>query len=300
MTSRRAAFPSDLALTARMLVAAVLTPAVVLAALVAAVLFAPAKLLVGLALALAIGMRAVASDRARARRTREEVSVAEAPEVHAIVERLCVVADLPKPRIVLERERQPNSWVVSVGRGRTSLHLTRGLLDCLSPVQLEAVIAHELAHVANRDATVMTVVGGPGAALLGGGTRVMRHGGIWFVSVGGLAAIGLGWLGSIGTRALSRYREFAADAGAVRLTGNPAALASALMAVSDGLAALPDRDLRAVAARDAFHLLPVARGGRGDWTPPLPATHPALRARIARLERLEARLQAAYGPAKRS
>jgi heat shock protein HtpX len=297
MRSRRDRIPGDLALTARMLVAAVLTPAVVLAALVAVALVAPGRLLFGLVLALGIGMWAMADERSRAMRSGSEVSVAEAPELHAVVERLCVVADLPKPRIVVERERQPNSWVVSVGRKNTSLHLTRGLLDCLNPAQLEAVIAHELAHVAHRDATVMTVVGGPGAALLGGGTRVLRHGGIWFVSVGGLAAIALGWLGSIGTRALSRYREFAADAGAVSLTGNPAALASALMAVSEGLAAVPERDLRAVAARDAFHLLPVAREGRGrrgrgDWTPPLPPTHPALRARIARLERLEARLQA--------
>jgi heat shock protein HtpX len=282
-----------------MLVAAVLTPAVVLAALVALALVAPARLLFGLAIAVAVGLWAIADQRSRALQSGDEVSVADAPDLHAVVERLCVVADLPKPRIVVERERQPNSWVLSLGRGRTSLHLTRGLLDCLSPVQLEAVIAHELAHVANRDATVMTVVGGPGAALLGGGTRVLRHGGIWFVSVGGLAAIALGWVGSLGTRALSRYREFAADAGAVSLTGNPAALASALMAVSEGLAALPARDLREVAARDAFHLLPVAGNGRGDWTPPLPPTHPALSARIARLERLEARLQA-YGPAKRS
>jgi heat shock protein HtpX len=100
---------------------------------------------------------------------------------------------------------------------------------------------------------------------------------------------------SLGTRALSRYREFAADAGAVALTGNPAALASALMAVSEGLLALPERDLRTVAARDAFHLLPVTRARRraGERHPPLPSTHPSLKARLARLERLEARLQSA-------
>jgi|tagenome__1003787_1003787.scaffolds.fasta_scaffold20772009_2 heat shock protein HtpX len=292
MRSRRELFAGDLALTARMLVAAVLTPAVVLAALVGVALVAPARLLFGLAIALAVGMWAMADERSRALAAGREVAVAEAPELHAIVERLCLLADLPKPRIVVEPEAQPNSWVVSVGRGRTSLHLTEGLLARLAPSQLEAVVAHELAHVANRDAMVMTVVGGPGAALLGGGTRVLRHGGIWFVSVGGLAAIALGWLGSIGTRALSRYREFAADAGAVSLTGNPAALASALMTVSEGLLALPERDLRAVASRDAFHLLPVSRG-RNDGIPPLPPTHPSLQARIARLERLEARLQSA-------
>jgi heat shock protein HtpX len=278
-------------LTARMVLAAVLTPAVLVAALVAVVWMAPGRLLFGLVLALAVGMWTIADERSAALTAGQAVSPAAAPEVHAIVERLCLLADLPKPRIVIEPEAQPNSWVVSVGRGHTSLHLTQGLLACLKPSELEAVVAHELAHVAHRDATVMTVVGGPGAALLGGGTRVLRHGGGWFIWIGGLAAIAIGWLGSVGTRTLSRYREFAADAGAVRLTGNPAALASALMAVSDGLLALPERDLRSVAARDAFHLLPVSRG-RTDCMP-LPPTHPSLQARIARLERLEARLQSA-------
>jgi heat shock protein HtpX len=292
MRSRRELFPGDLALTARMLLAAVLTPAVLIAALVAVVLVAPGRLLFGLVLASAVGMWTIANERSAALTAGRTVSPADSPELHAIVERLCLLADLPKPRIVVEPEVQPNSWVVSVGRGRTSLHLTEGLLACLKPSELEAVVAHELAHVAHRDAMVMTVVGGPGTALLGGGTRVLRHGGTWFIWIGGLAAIAIGWLGSVGTRTLSRYREFAADAGAVRLTGNPAALASALMAVSEGLLALPERDLRSVAARDAFHLLPVSRG-RTDYTPPLPPTHPSLQARIARLEHLEARLQSA-------
>jgi heat shock protein HtpX len=293
MRSRRELFPPDLALTARMVIAGLLTPAVLLAGLAALVAFAPPGMLFGAALASLVGGYTVARERREARRG-TEVSAAEAPGVHAIVERLCLLADLPKPRIVVEPEVQPNSWVVSVGREHTSLHLTEGLLERLHASQLEAVIAHELAHVAHRDATVMTVIGGPGAALLGGGCRILRHGGIWFVSMGGIAAIAIGWVASVGTRALSRYREFAADAGAVALTGNPAALASALLAVSEGLSALPQRDLRTVAARDAFHLLPVAtRRRKGDRVPPLPATHPSLQARIARLERLEARLQSA-------
>jgi heat shock protein HtpX len=132
----------------------------------------------------------------------------------------------------------------------------------------------------------MTIVGGPGSVLLYGGTRLLRGGGFWLLHVGGLAALVVGWLGSVGTRALSRYREFAADAGAVALTGNPAALASALMKVSEGLVEIPQSDLRAAAARNAFHLLPV---GKAEG-PPLPASHPSLRARIDRLQRLEAGL----------
>jgi heat shock protein HtpX len=282
---RRELFSTDPGLVARMVLAAVGTPVVVVAALVAVVLIAPVKVVGFVALASVVG--AVLAQRERARRSEaRETTAAEAPAVHAIVERLCLIADLPKPRIVIENERQPNSWIVSLGRGHTRLHLTRGLLERLEPHELEAVIAHELAHVAHRDATVMTVVGWPGAVLLGGGLRLSR--GFWMMNIGGLVAAAIGWVASIGTRALSRYREFAADEGAGVLTGRPAALASALMKVSDGLIAIPAADLRVAAARDAFHLLAVGR----DRTL-LPPTHPPLAARIARLERQEARLQAA-------
>jgi heat shock protein HtpX len=284
---QRELFPFDGGLAARMVVAAVMTPLVVLAVLVALVAFAPTRLVLGVGLASVIGIVAAVRERRR-RLAPVELGPDEAPAVHAIVERLCVVADLAKPRVVLERESQPNSWIVSLGRGRSQLHLTQGLLDALDPVELEAVIAHELAHVANRDAAVMTVVGGPGAVLQGGGSRLTRGGVFWFIQLGGVVALAIGWLASIGTRALSRYREFAADAGAVALTGNPAALATALMKVSDGLVAIPRRDMREAAARDAFHLLPVRMKEHR-----LLATHPSLRARIERLERLESGLQSA-------
>src|SRR5262249_46111124 len=146
------------------------------------------------------------------------ISPAEAPELHAAVERLCVVADLAKPTLVLERQTLPNSWIEGTKRGGFRLHLTQGLLDLLEPHEVEAVIAHELAHVANRDAAVMTVIGGPGEALLSGGSRVACQG-WWLFMLGGGIAAAIGWVGTLGTRALSRYREYAADAGAVRLTG---------------------------------------------------------------------------------
>jgi heat shock protein HtpX len=285
MRRRRRQFPTDHGLTVRMLAAAIATPLVVLAALAALVAVAPTRLLIGIGIASAVGIFIAVRERAAAVDGRE-VGPADAPELHAIVERLCVVADLPKPRIVVEDERQPNSWVVSLGRGRARLHVTTALLERLEANELEAVVGHELAHVAHRDATVMTVVGGPGAVLIGGGRRVSRSGGWWPIQIGGLVALAIGWVASIGTRALSRYREFAADAGAVALTGNPAALASALMKVSEGVVAVPTRDLRAVAARDPFHLLPVAEARNA-----LLATHPSLAARIARLERLESRVQ---------
>src|SRR4051812_22220689 len=276
-------FPRDPGLTARMVAAAVATPLAVLAALALVVAVAPLKVVVFVFVAATVGVFLAVGER-----TKEAGPGTHAapPEVHATVERLCLAADLAKPEVVVNAERQPNSWIVWTGRRRFRLHLTEGLLECLEPRELEAVIAHELAHVAHRDAIVMTVVGGPGAVLLGGGSMLAGRW-IWPLQLGGLLAAAIGWVASLGTRALSRYREFAADAGAVALTGNPAVLASALMKVSDGVHALPTRDLRVAAARDAFHLLPVARE-RG-----LTATHPSLKARIARLERMEARLQSA-------
>src|SRR3954466_2156152 len=212
---RRGPFGTDRGLVARMVLAAIGTPLVLIAALVAVVWVAPPMIVGFVALASVVG--AVLEQRERARAVEaNETTAAEAPAVHAIVERLCLIADLPKPRIVIENERQPNSWVVSVGRGHTRLHLTQGLLDRLEPHELEAVVAHELAHVAHRDATVMTVVGGPGAVLVGGGSRMAR-GGLGPMQFGALVAVAIGHVSSFGTLALSRYREFAADAGAVAL-----------------------------------------------------------------------------------
>jgi heat shock protein HtpX len=277
-------FPRDPGLTARMVAAAVATPLAVLICLAAVVLIAPTRIIIFVALAAAVGVAAVVKERER---TGLAGTSDAGPEVHAIVDRLCLAADLPKPEVVVHAERQPNSWVVWTGRGRFRLHLTAGLLELLEPSELEAVIGHELSHIAHRDATVMTVVGGPGAVLLQGGRRITK--GWWPVMIGGFVAMAIGWVGSLGGRILSRYREFAADAGAVALTGSPAALASALTKVSDGLIAIPSRDLRAVAARDAFHLLPVDRVRENR----LPATHPPLKARIERLQRMEARMQSA-------
>ncbi|HWK29498.1 MAG TPA: M48 family metalloprotease [Solirubrobacter sp.] len=287
MRARRDLFGTDLGLVLRMAVVAVATPLVVLAGLVAVLVWMDSLLIRGVVLsALALGACAASAERAAAARRGRALGPAEAPEPHAIVERLCVLADIPKPALVLESTALPNSWIEGTTRGGFRLHLTQGLLDTLPPRELEAVIAHELAHVINRDAAVMTVVGGPAGALLSGGVRVAGQGWWPFVIGGGIAAL-IGWVGSRGTRALSRYREFAADAGAVALTGSPAALASALLHVSDGLAATPRADLRAAAAQDAFHLLPVAR----ERAYGLPPTHPSLKARIERLERLERTLQ---------
>lgn len=286
MRARGDLFGTDTGLVVRMGAVGLLTPLVVLAGLAAVVALMPWKIAAIVFCASIVGAVIGVRERVAISSRGSRLSPAAAPELHAIVERLCVVADLPKPTIVLDRDRMPNSWIEGTKRNGFRLHLTQGLLDLLEPRELEAVIAHELAHVAHRDAAVMTVVGGPGEALLAGGVRVAGQG--WYPLVlGGAVAALIGWVGTLGTRALSRYREFAADEGAVALTGNPSALATALMKVSEGMVAIPKQDLRRAAVVDAFHLLPA----RSENAFMLPATHPPLQARIERLQRLETALQ---------
>ena len=274
-----------------MVLAAVLTPALVLIAVAAVAWLLPLKIFGALLFVAAIGI--VSAVRERRRGTRAEVLAAgEEPELQAAVQRLCLMADLPRPDIAVERERLPNSWIVDAPGRPPRLHVTRGLLDLLDPAELEAVLAHELSHVAHRDATVMTVVGLPGAVLLSG-VQGRGWGGGWFpLQIGmGLAAL-IGRAGELGTNLLSRHRELVADAGAAALTGRPSALASALIKVSGELGRIPTADLRAAAARDVFHLLPTSGEGRGPLGR-LVATHPTLEQRLAALERLEGRLQRA-------
>jgi heat shock protein HtpX len=268
---RRALFPADRGLQLRMVVAAILTPLGVLAALVAVAALLPLKVALGVAFAALLGTGAAIAERARNEDT-TLLGAGTAPELHAIVERLAVAADLPKPEIALDREAQPNSWVIDLPGRPPRLHVTTGLLELLDARELEAVVAHELSHVAHRDATVMTVVGMPGAVLRAGGAQGF---GAWFLMFGQLVAAAIGQVAGLGTNALSRYRELAADAGAVALTGRPSALASALMKVSGRL-----------------HLLPVGEPRRAGLARLLD-THPSLECRLAAIERHERRLQGA-------
>ena len=279
-----------------MALAGIGTPALVVAALAAVVMLAPLKVTLIVAGALLVGIVVALVGHARAPQPRP-LPRDERPELHAIVERLCALADLPRPRIVIDPGRQPNSWVVDAPGRRPTLHVTEPLLELLNPAELEAVVAHELAHVANHDATVMTVVGGPGTALLEGSRRFVN---VWPVQLGALVATTIGLASKLGTNALSRYRELSADAGAAALTGRPSALASALLKVSGEQQRVPEADLRAAAARNAFNLLPVEPNA-GGWAHRLErralgATHPGLERRLAQLERLEQALQRARLP----
>jgi heat shock protein HtpX len=273
---RRELFPPDRGLQARMAMAMLATPLSIAVALLLVAWLLPSRWLWAIAIGGVIGLAFVAHDLHKALRPRR--TLPPGPEVLAIVDRLCVAADLPRPMVSVDPGLQPNSWVVDGPRRPPHLFLTQGLVRLLEPAELEAVIAHELAHVAHRDAIVMTVVGLPADALARGS----------FVGWQSFAPMIIGKVGQLGSMSLSRHRELTADAGAVALTGRPSALASALLKVSGALAKVPKEDLREVAGFRALNLLPVGREESGPWR-----THPSVEARVARLERMERRLAAA-------
>jgi heat shock protein HtpX len=227
----------------------------------------------------------------------KEVSPAEQPELHAIIERLCVQADLPKPRVCTMETSMPNAFAMGRTRKATTVCATTGILELLSPAELEGVMAHELTHVLNRDVMVMTLAGffASLASLIlqfsfffgGGRGSSEEEEDVWIVVLASVVVYAVSFLLM---RALSRYREFAADRGGAVLTGRPSALASALIKVSGTIERVPTQDLRSAEALSAFFIVP-ARAKKSLLN--LFADHPPLEQRLAALERLESQLQSA-------
>jgi heat shock protein HtpX len=227
----------------------------------------------------------------------KEVSPADEPELHGIIERLCVQADLPKPRVCVVETSMPNAFAMGRTRKSTTVCATRGILDLLSPAELEGVLAHELTHVINRDVMVMTLAGffASLAALIlqfafffgGGGSSEEGEEDIFIVVIASALVYAVSFLLM---RALSRYREFAADRGGAVLTGRPSALASALIKVTGTMERVPSQDLRSAESLSAFFIVP-ARTKKSLYN--LFADHPPLEQRLAALERLESQLQSA-------
>lgn len=229
----------------------------------------------------------------RAMRARE-VAPHDAPGLHALVERLCVQADLPKPKVALAETPMPNAFALGRSPKSATVCVTRGLLDTLEPGEVEGVIAHELAHVKNRDVLLMTVASffasiaamvTQAGLLFGGGSADDEESGPSFLVVL-LVAGAVYLLSSFLMLALSRYREFAADRGAALTTGRPSALAAALRRISGEMNRVPTRDLRSVGQLNAFFVVPA--GLRSLFS-----THPPLERRVGQLERLERQLQQA-------
>jgi heat shock protein HtpX len=219
------------------------------------------------------------------------VSPQEAPQLHAMIERLCVQADLPKPRVAVANTAMPNAFALGRSPKNATVCATTGIMELLTPAELEGVMAHELTHVANRDVMVMTLASffATIAAyivqfgfLFGGTSSDDDDGPSAMVLV--LVSLVVYFVSFLLMQALSRYREFAADRGAALITGRPSALASALTKISGGMARIPKQDLRAASELQAFFIFPTSIGG-------LFATHPPMEKRIAALQRLEAQLQ---------
>jgi len=229
-----------------------------------------------------------------------EVTPQEAPQLHSMIDRLCVQANIPKPRVAIAQTPMPNAFAVGRSPKSATVCATTGILELLEPAELEAVLGHELTHVINRDVVVMTIASffASIAAFItqfgflfgggfGGGNRNNQNNNGFFIVILVSAAVYV--ISFLLLQALSRYREFAADRGSAILTGRPSALISALMKISGTMGRIPQRDLRAASSElAAFYIFPPKAK---ESITNLFSTHPPLEARIERLQRLEAQLQ---------
>jgi len=211
----------------------------------------------------------------------------EEPELHRMVERLCQQADLPKPQVAVADSQVPNAFATGRNQKNATVAVTTGLMRTLNQEELEGVMAHELAHIKNRDVMVMTIASFLSTIafivvrwgwLFGGNGRNQAP-----VYVAILASLVVWVISFFLIRALSRYREYSADRGAASITGNPAALASALMSISGRMDKVPQDDLREQAEMNAFFIIPIRSGFIGKNA----STHPPTKKRIEKLRELE-------------
>jgi len=294
MATQKAIFPRDTGLQIRMLFTMFLLGLLYVA--FAAVLFsagAGVGVMVVVIGALTLSQIFLSDKLALASMGAKEVSPEEAPGLHAMIERLCIQADLPKPKIAVADTSVPNAFAMGRSQKNATVCATTGIMRTLSPAELEGVMAHELAHVKNRDVLIITVASffASIAAMImqfafffGGGDD---DGGAPFLVI--LAASFAVYIISFFLMlALSRYREFAADRGAALVTGRPSALSSALMKIAGVMEATPTKDLREAERMNAFFIVPTSVKGAIQS---IFSTHPPMEKRIERLQRLEASLQ---------
>jgi heat shock protein HtpX len=249
--------------------------------------------------ALSIGQLFFSDKLALASMGAKVVSPAEAPGLHAMIERLCIQADLPKPRIAVADSHVPNAFAMGRSQKKAVVCCTTAIVDVLEPHELEGVLAHELTHVKNRDVMVMTI-----ASFFASIAATITQFGFFFGGgFGGgdddgdgpgfavvlLVSFLVYVVSFFLMLALSRYREFAADRGAALITGRPSALASALMKLSSEIQRVPDQDLRQAERMNAFFIIPTSVKSSIHT---LFMTHPPMEKRIEALQRLEAQLQA--------
>ena len=293
----RTRFVSDSGLTVRMTTVMFLLGAIFVAIVVGLMLVVRSP---GLSFLIGVGGIGVAffqwyrSDTVAMRAMRaREVTPEEAPELHGMIDRLCAMADMPKPRVAIADTALPNAFATGRSPERSVVCVTTGILNTLTAEELEGVIAHELSHVAHRDVLVMTVASTAGIV-----AGMTMRGASWgalgrnkatgaYVAAVLVISLVVYAISFVLLRLLSRYRELCADRSGAYLTQKPAALASALTKVSGQMNSVPERDLRAAQPMNALFLAPAIRGlSMGALT----ATHPPLEQRLDQLAKIAASL----------
>jgi heat shock protein HtpX len=292
---QRAIFPRDSGLQFRMLLTLFLL-GLLYVVLVGALLAAGTGLVLMVVIigALSFGQLFFSDKLALSAMGAKEVSPQEAPGLHAMIERLCIQADLPKPRIAVADSHVPNAFACGRSQKSATVCATTGIMSVLSPSELEGVMAHELSHVKNRDVLIMTI-----ASFFASIASIILQFGFFFggddddnpsILVVLLVSFVVYILSFFLMLALSRYREFSADRGAAIITGRPSALSSALVKISGAMQRVPTQDLRQAERMNAFFIVPATVKSSVQT---IFSTHPPMEKRIERLQRLESQLQAA-------
>ncbi|MFL6134978.1 MAG: zinc metalloprotease HtpX, partial [Nocardioidaceae bacterium] len=230
-----------------------------------------------------------------------EVTPEQAPELHGVIDRLCTLADMPKPRVAIAYTDMPNAFATGRSASHSAICVTTGILDKLTAEEMEAVLAHELSHVANKDVLVMTIASSAGimaamltrgaqyGAFFGGGNRRSNNDNnglpVWLVVL--IVSMVVYAVSFFLTRLLSRYRELCADRAGAFLTQKPSALASALTKISGEIASIPNKDLRASQSLNAFFIAPAISG---MTLRTITSTHPSLEQRLEQLAKISAEL----------
>jgi len=299
-TMKRKSYGRDRGLTLRMVSTSFLLG--LLYVVFAVVLFSVLKIGLAPMLVIVVGLAAVqyyTSDKlALAASGARVVERDEAPELHAMVERLCAMADLPKPRIAVVESDVPNAFATGRNPQHAAVAVTTGLWRRLEAPEVEAVLAHELSHIANRDVLIMTVASffAMLAAML---TRFGLYAGMWGGGYGGnnrdnnnqvpvwlivfVVSMVVYAISFVLIRTISRYREYAADRGSALITGAPENLMSALQKIASGITQIPQRDLREVAGMNAFFIVPT---NWRDQLGELFMDHPPMEKRLAALSQI--------------
>ncbi|MDI2124781.1 zinc metalloprotease HtpX [Yinghuangia seranimata] len=296
----RSRFAPDRGLTGRMLVTMFLLGLLYVAFIAALIVLLKSTALVVVIAAGLLGAQYWFSDRiALYAMHGRVVTPEEEPELHGVVDRLCAAADMPKPQVAVSGMDLPNAFATGRNPNHAVVCVTRGLQRRLEPAELEGVLAHELSHVAHRDVAVITVASFLGviaglmvrfafySQLFGGrGRRDQNTAAVFGIVM--LVSAAVYAISFLLIRALSRYRELAADRAGAQLTGRPSALASALTKVSGDIARIPTEDLRTAQAFNAFFFSPAL--GPGTTLAKLFSTHPSLDRRLEALAEISAQL----------